>query len=315
VARRITGLPNGPQLAVPDPAGTLDDELARAVAHWRTAGTHTDGSLARLLETTAAFTRRLHAQSVATYSEVSPAHAAAFVSARTRHGAAPELATRHARRTALRTLFRTLRALGLHDSDPTLDLVLPPRGQLIARPLTDDEVGLCRASAQMGAGARSQMRAVAWALGEATALSSEVTTVRIRDLDDPGQPTIVLLPGTRDLDGRRGELSAWGRRVLRRRVATLLENGATTDTLLCYSGSAPPGGSKAQAAACNALRNVLAAAGFDVEPDVRPASLRYWAGRSLYDRGARIEQVARVLGHRSLDITAAHIGVDWRGAR
>jgi hypothetical protein len=141
VARRITGLPNGQHLAVPDPAGTLDDELARAVAHWRAVGTHTDVSLARLLETTAAFTRRLHAQGVATYTEVSPAHAAAFVSARTRHGAAPELATWHARRTALRTLFRTLRALGLHDSDPTLDLVLPPRGQLIARPLTDDEVG------------------------------------------------------------------------------------------------------------------------------------------------------------------------------
>src|SRR4051794_17315418 len=95
VARRITGLPNGQHLAVPDPAGTLDDELDLAVAHWRTVGTHTDGTLARLTETTAAFTRRLHAQGVTSYTEVSPVHAAAFVSARTRHGAAPELATRH----------------------------------------------------------------------------------------------------------------------------------------------------------------------------------------------------------------------------
>jgi integrase/recombinase XerC len=147
------------------------------------------------------------------------------------------------------------------------------------------------------------------------ALSSEVTMVRIRDLDDWDQPTAVLLPGTRDLDGRRGELSPWGQQVLRRRVTTLLENGATADTLLCYSGSAPPGGAKAQASACNALRQVLAAAGLGTEPDVRPASLRHWAGRRLYDQSARIEQVARVLGHRSLDITAAHIGLDWRGAR
>jgi integrase/recombinase XerC len=279
------------------------------------AGTHTDGTLARLTETTAAFARRLHAQGIGSFTQVTAADAAAFVGARTRQGAAPELATRHARRTALRTLFRTLRALGLHTSDPTLDLVLPPRGLLVARPLTDDEVGLCRASAQMGAGARSQMRAVAWALGEATALSSEVTMVRIRDVDDLDRPTDVQLPGTRDLDARRGELSAWGQRVLRRRVTTLLENGATTDTLLCYAGAAPPGGAKAQASACNALRNVLAAAGLGAEPDVRPASLRHWAGRCLYDRGARIEQVARVLGHRSLDITAAHIGLDWRGAR
>ncbi|MGZ6818329.1 MAG: tyrosine-type recombinase/integrase [Blastococcus sp.] len=302
-------------MAVPDSAGTLDDELARAVALWRTAGTHTDGTLARLLETTAAFVRRLRAQGVGSFTAVTPAHAASFVSARTRHGGAPELATRHARRTALRTLFRTLRALGLHDSDPTMDLVLPPRGLLVARPLTDDEVGLCRASAQMGAGARSQMRAVAWALGEATALSSEVTMVRIRDVDDLDQPTAVQLPGTRDLDGRRGELSPWGRLVLRTRVNTLRAGGASTDTLLCYAGSAPPGGAKAQASACNALRHVLAAAGLGHEPDVRPASLRHWAGRRLFDQGAPIEEVARTLGHRSLDITAAHIGLDWRSAR
>lgn len=315
MARRITGLPNGEHQVVPDSAGTLDDELARAVAHWQSAGTHTDGTLARLLETTAAFARRLQAQGVGSFTEVTPAQATAFVSARTRHGATPELATRHARRTALRTLFRTLRGLGLHDSDPTLDLVLPPRGLLVARPLTDDEVGLCRASAQMGAGARSQMRAVAWALGEATALSSEVTMVRLLDVDDADHPTAVQLPGTRDLDGRRGELSPWGRRVLRTRLSTLRAAGASADTLLCYAGSAPPGGAKAQASACNALRNVLAAAGLGHEPDVRPASLRHWAGRRLYEEGTPIEQVARTLGHRSLDITAAHIGLDWRNAR
>jgi hypothetical protein len=167
VARRITGLPNGQHLAVPDPAGTLDDELARVVAHWRTVDTHADGSLARLLETTAAFTRRLNAQGIASFTEVSPAHAAAFVSARTRHGAAPELATRHARRTALRTLFRTLRALGLHDSDPTLDLALggvhgATRG---ARPAGGPAIGTPRPGAwpaSSGGSDRVQLQGCAW---------------------------------------------------------------------------------------------------------------------------------------------------------
>jgi site-specific recombinase XerD len=311
VAFRITGLPCDGQTAAQEQADTLDDQLARAVEHWRATSTHTDGSFARLVETTGSFTRRLAAQGVTTFRDVAPRQAQGFVAARTRHGAAPELATRHARRTALRTLFRTLRELGLHTSDPTLDLVLPPRGLLVARPLTDDEVGLCRAAAQMGAGARSQMRAVAWALGEASALSSEITMVRLRDLDLTNTPTAVRLPGTRDLDPRVGGLSKWGRLVLRRRAATLLADGASLDTLLCYGGAAPPGGAKAQASACNALRHVLAAAGLATEPDVRPASLRHWAGRRLYDAGAPIERVALALGHRSLDITAAHIGLNW----
>src|SRR4051794_30441362 len=52
----------------------------------------------------------------------------------------------HVRRSAVRLLFRTGRQLGLCTSDPTVDIVLPPRSSLRARPLTDDEVGLCRSA-------------------------------------------------------------------------------------------------------------------------------------------------------------------------
>jgi integrase/recombinase XerC len=45
---------------------------------------------------------------------------------------------------------------------------------------------------------------------------------------------------------------------------------------------------------------------------VRPTSVRHWAGRAIYDAGARIDQVALALGHRSLDETATDIGLDWR---
>ena len=68
----------------------------------------------------------------------------------------------------------------------------------------------------------------------------------------------------------------------------------------------------AQASACNAVGAVLTLSGLSAEPDVRPASLRNWAGRRLYDDGLPLEQVARRMGARSLDTVAADIALDWR---
>ena len=82
---------------------------------------------------------------ISSLAEVSAAQAAAFVRAPTPAGE-PALATMHMRRSVLRLLFRTARQLGLADSDPTLDLVLPPRSSMTARPLTDEEVALCRSA-------------------------------------------------------------------------------------------------------------------------------------------------------------------------
>src|SRR5439155_9939 len=56
----------------------------------------------------------------------------------------PSVATMHLRRSALRLYFRTLRQIGVAIGDPTQDLVLPARSSLAMRPLTDDEVVVCR---------------------------------------------------------------------------------------------------------------------------------------------------------------------------
>ncbi|MGY1713090.1 tyrosine-type recombinase/integrase [Geodermatophilus sp. SYSU D01106] len=272
--------------------------------------------MARVGETATRFAARLSATGVATFTAVTPTDAAGFVHARTRGGEEPELATRHARRTAVRMLYRTLRALGQPVGDPTLDLRLPPRGLLAARPLTDDEVMLCRATAQLRGEAVARLRAVVWALGETGAVTSEITTLTVADLDEPTKPSTVRLPGTRRHDPRTGELSPWARRFLTRHVTDLINRGATATTRLAYAGAAPPGGANAQAAACNAIRTVLDLAGLRADTDVRPASLRNWAGRRLYDAGAPLEQVARALGHRSLDACAEDIALAWReGAR
>ncbi|GIG27012.1 hypothetical protein [Cellulomonas denverensis] len=96
------------------------------------------------------------------------------------------MTTQHARRTVVRTLYKTLRRLDHPVGDPTLDLVLPPRGLRVARPMTDDKVTLARASAQAMPGRRGWMRATAWALGEAGAVSSEITATGRRP-QRPGQ--------------------------------------------------------------------------------------------------------------------------------
>jgi integrase/recombinase XerC len=149
-------------------------------------------------------------------------------------------------------------------------------------------------------------------LGETGAVTSEIPLVRLRDLDDWSRPTAVRLPGTRRLDPRTSPLTTWGIRVVGERVRRLRDRGAGPDTLLAYTGSAPPQGQQRQASICNALRVVLDAAGLGDDPAVRPSSLRHWAGRRLHVSGLSIDQVARELGYRSLDACAEDVGLDWR---
>jgi integrase len=293
----------------------MAEEVLAVRASWATTGAHSAQSLARMTETVNRFASRLGAVGIDSFIDVTACEATGFITAPVAAtGAQAEVATQHARRTAVRTLYRTLRALGYPVIDPTLDIALPPRGLLAARPLSDDEVTLCRASAQLTRGRWSSMRATAWALGEATAVSSEISAITVADLDDPHAPRCVELPGTTRHDPRIGLLSDWGRRVITARATALRNAGANSATLLAYGGNAPPGGAKAQASVCNALRVVLDAAGLAREPDVRPSSLRHWVGRTAYDSGTPIDAVARLLGHRSLDATAEDIALTWRTA-
>lgn len=289
----------------------LETQVRQVLAVWATSCEHSEQTRIRMSETIQRFGAWAAACGVGSLSVVSEGDARGFITAPTRHAAEPELATQHARRTALRTLYRTARSLDLAQGDPTLDVVLPPRGCLAARPLSDDEVTLCRASARARRGPGASLRATAWALGEASAISSEITRIRISDLDDPDHPRYVQLPGTRRHDPREAVLTAWGSLILGERASTLLALHGP-EALLAYGGHAPPGGAKAQASVCNALRHVLGSAGLLRETDIRPASLRHWAGRSAYDTGTPLETVARQLGLRSLDATAEDIALDWR---
>lgn len=297
-----------------DAADALTSAIELVQAQWASTAALSEQTQLRMSETVSRFARRLAGQGTSSFAAATPRQAEQFVRAATGSGSAPELATMHARRTALRALYRSLRALGLAEGDPTLDLRLPPRGELAARPLTDDEVGLARLSAYGHPQLWTPVRATVWALAEATAVSSEIAAIRVADLRHSVKVTGVALPGTRRHDPRVGVLSEWGRAVVARRVVELHAAGASGQALLAYGGQRPPGGAKAQAAACTALRAVLNQAGLGREPDVRPGSVRHWAGRVVYERTGSIEQVALALGHRSLDEAATDVGLDWRSA-
>lgn len=296
-----------------DPRHGLGEQVAAALGAWHAGGEFSEQTLLRTAETVRRFEKRLAAGGVERVEDIATIHCVGFIDAITKHGREPELTTRHARRVVVRMLFRTWRDLGYDTGDPTLDLDLPPRTSRTARPLVDAEIALCRVATRLGhAGGSSLQRAVSWALAEATAVTSEISAIRMCDLDSLEAPRFVELPGTRRVDSRIGELTDWGATVLARQVVVFRERSLPTTTLLTYRGRGKPGQHVAQAAVCNAIGAVLDAAGLSSQSDVRPASVRNWAGRRLYDGGMPIESVARRLGARTLDTAAEDIALEWR---
>ncbi len=272
-----------------------------AVGEWVGGDALLEGTVERMAEVAVRFARFVAQR--ADIAEVTPGDCEAFVHAHTRTGAPPSTATLHFRRTTVRAVFRTLRHLGVDVGDPTLDLVLGPRTVRTTRPLTDDEVTLVRVCA-LGRAREPLRAATAVALAEATATTREIPLVCVGDVDLAAG--IVRLPGAARVDARGATLTSWGVGVLRRHLAGL-DDG---DPVLVVRGD--PTALAAQAAACNLLAGLLDTAGLRAEPDVRPGSVRAWAGAVVHRRTGRIDAAARALGVRSLDAAADLVGFDWR---
>lgn len=316
LARRALGRwlrPDPATGAEPVPvADALASDLRTVICAWIEAEAHSPQTLERMGEVGVRFARRLTATGRTMWSEVDENDCAEFVDARVVNKT-PSVATLHFRRTTIRTIFRTLRDLGLVTGEPTVDLVLPPRTTAGTRPLTDDEITLLRTAA-LTTGRDHGRNATILALAEATAITSEIALVHTDDLNNPSDPITVALPGNRRAQPRTGHLTGWGQGVIARRVRlqrALLDG----DGRLAFTGTPGPEEISGQASVCNALGVLLAAVGLNLEPDVRPASVRYWAGRTLYDSGAPITDVAVALGARSLDTAATAIGLDWQAHR
>lgn len=236
---------------------------------------------------------------------VSPGLARAFIEAGAADGSKPTIAEQHFRRTALRIMFRVGRQIGSASGDPTLDLVLPPRSPISTRPLSDEEVVLCRSCAMWSLA--DTRRSAAWALAEATARTVEVAQIQVADvhLDN----SRVWIRGGNVTAPRWGELNSWAHQQLAQRLEVLDHN---PEARVAYAGRKAP--DVGQVSACVAIDDVLTRAGLARDADVRPASVAAWAGARIYEETGRIDEVARRLGLRSLDRAARFIALDWNTA-
>ena len=268
----------------------------------------TDQSVQRMAEIIARFTLYIDkGYGLRSAAEITQVHVEKFVFASSLIGSQrrrPSVATMHLRRSALRLYFRTARQLDLCTGDPTLDLVLPPRSSLHIRPLTHDEVTLCRSFSVSSL--TETRRPAAWALAEATARTSEIAHIRDRDVDVDERR--VWLWGSTKAEPRWGRLTEWGCKQLARHVERLKRRGP--DALLVYDGARDD--RVAQISSCIAITDVLRMTGLAKEPDVRPHSVVAWAGRTVLSETNHIEAVAKALGARSLDRAASLIGWEWR---
>jgi integrase len=280
----------------PDPADLASLVKERLVAE----GSMAPVSLIRVSDLLDGFARFLSASGVKRAIEIKEAHLVAFVRSLTKSGSEPSLATMHLRRSALRILFREAKALGILSIDPTQALVLPPRSYRDLRPLTDKEVDRCRSSAEGMIG--DARYAIAWGLAEATARVAELGTIRRCDVDIKSNR--VWITGSSNTEARCVELTNWGSEQLDALMSA--KPGPTAARPLDVPGRGP------RSAVHELIASTLRRAGLATQPGVRPNSVAAWRGAKELETGASIDEVALLLGMRSLDRAAAFIGFDWR---
>ena len=285
-------------------SATFEASATAVVASLRGAGRLTEQSEYRLLGLMTRFLSFAERGFGTPLDEVERHHVEAFVLAPASDGRLPSVATSHLRRSAVRMLFQVLRQHGIVDHDPTLDVVLPPRTSLTARPLCDDEIALGRSFSYRTL--RDSRQPAAWALAEATARTSELGSITVADLDLDA--CTVWIAGSTKTEARTGTLSEWGVNALARRLASL-ETTVGPATPVVYEGDGSA--ESRQASCCVAISDTLRRAGLAREPDVRPVSIAAWAGQKVFESTGRIEVAAKALGVRSLDRAARLIGWDW----
>jgi site-specific recombinase XerD len=281
-----------------------DVPVAAFVESLRDAGGLTEQSGDRLLALITRFLSFVERGFGTPLDEVARDQVEAFVFAPSSDGRLPSVATSHLRRSAVRMLFRVMREHGVLEHDPTLDVRLPPRTSLHARPLCDDEIALGRSFSFQTL--RDSRQPAAWALAEATVRTSELSQVTVGDLDL--EAGTVHIAGSTKTQPRVGVLSTWGVVALARRVESLGPD-AHAGTLVAYEGDGSL--ESRQASCCVAISDTLRRAGLAQEPDVRPVSIAAWAGKRVFDETGKIEAAAHALGMRSLDRAARLIGWDW----
>lgn len=287
---------------------TIDEAMALIGSHLVQLRSYSELNEGQLLRDVSRFCAYLEHVSITTLAAVTETTARDYIAMAVEQPsgrfAAPSVSTQHSRRSMIRTLFGAGRSLQLVTSDPARDIALTPRSDSATRPLTDDEELLCRIVAAHTL--TEVRRPAAWALGQATATTTEQAQVRRRDIDlDKGR---VWISGGRKRADRWGCLTEWGVRAIERALRILPDD---PDAGVVYFAQRTAG--SGAASVCTAVSNILKDAGFASEPDIQPMSLMAWAGVRVFLETNDIRAVARRLGCVSLDTAANVIGLDWHG--
>lgn len=210
---------------------------------------------------------------------------------------APAGSTQRNRRAAVRYIFGVLRGVGFDVGDPTLDLDINEVRSRRAKPVTDATMERLQAAAPHELVA--SRRAVVLALAQAGAANTEI--VRIRTSDVNLLDGTVALPGGERLDPRTNRLTNWGRQVL----SDVLAGSSGADVPLL-----PVRASSAASTVSNTMSDLCRAA--SIRPKVSVESVHTWRARRLFEHTNSIEDVARFLGTRSLDIACDIVDHRWR---
>ena len=255
-------------------ANVTPSELLGVVLHGLKEAGLADQSMPRVAETVARFTAYLErGHGIQSVHDIGTGHVAGFVfaplpapSGRGR----PAIATMHLRRTALRLYFRIARQEGVIQADPTVDLHLPARSRVAVRPLTSDEITLCRSFSLKSLTATRHP--AAFALAEATARTAEIPHIRVSDLDlERGR---VWVHGSPKTEARWGYPSQWGLLQFARRVEAV-KGGSEPDPRLVYRGTGSE--ESRQAASCISTPRPSSVPVSPVSPTF--ALFRLWRGR------------------------------------
>jgi hypothetical protein len=263
-------------------------ELAEAVIS--ASGDLRPDSLVRYARVMRYFAAFLESRGVTDAAQTAMADVEAFVRIRRGDGELPSLALMHFRRSVLRHLFHGAVDLGVEIRDHTSRMDLAAREARTPPALTDKEIALAEAYAC--ADPEDLRRPLALALAEATARSSEISKVRVCDVEG----TLVHLLGSARCAPRWVELTDWGVGQVDRRLAFSPDPAEALVPLRSPTSSA----------ASMALLEVLRRAGLS---GAKPMSVVAWRARHELGGGRPLELVASILGTRSLDRAAEIVGL------
>jgi site-specific recombinase XerD len=224
-----------------------------------------------------------------------------------RQGEEAAATTRRLRRSSARLFFRVLRALGMFEGDPTLDIAVHPGVSGTTIPLADAELLQLRyACISLDADTRLP---TCLALAESTATTGEMARVEIHDVDLVR--ALVWLRGDSRRQARQVPLSPWAVKVLRRRIEHLRPSGAGASTRIAYAGSQDATSSESPGAStAGAMGELLKLAGLAGEPGIKPGSIGLGFALRVWNQHGDIRLVARALGYRDYNKAAKAIGVD-----